>query len=115
MQVIAISFTLKGQDFKSIKERLDLVKKSYPEVELVHGFMPKQVVKEKGFSTEVVDTLDEYFPNQKNFFGDREGMAQYVAEKNGLVLILGDVVEGVLEEYNLYKSQLPETNIRLIP
>lgn len=110
-KVIAVSFTLKGQDFAKIAEALRNIKQGFPDNTLcVHGFMPKEVVEEKGFSTEVVDTLDEIFPHQKCFFNketgkpNREKMAEYVKATGATVFIVGEANEGVAEELEFYKN-----------
>lgn len=75
---------------------------------LVHGFMSRQAVIDKGFSTEVVDTLDALFPFQLNCYKDgkpdREVMARIMKDSKGSVYAIGAVVDGVAEEVALYEA-----------
>ena len=112
MNYIAISFTLKGQSFDSIKSTLEALSLqthgTSGNTVLVHGFMPRQAVLEKGFSTEVVDTLSTLFPYQLNCFAggvpDRKTMAVIIKESHGTVYTIGEVKEGVKEEVDLYEA-----------
>jgi hypothetical protein len=109
MQTIAIAFTLKGQNFSDIRKCLELLSAQVGrEAILVHGFMSRQAVIDKGFSTEVVDALAELFPYQLNCFVDghpkRQEMANILKAQRGTVYTIGEVKEGVLEEVDLYKS-----------
>ena len=107
---VAVSFTLKGQDFGRIKQKLQTIaadlKESGDRVVLVHGFMPKHEVLSRGFNTDVVDTLDELFPVQCSFYSngkpDRIGMADLIHEFGGEVHVIGEVSGGVSEEVALY-------------
>ena len=118
MKLIAIAFTLKGQSFDDIKSSLtelsgQLGSKS-GNVVLVHGFMPRQAVIDKGFGTEVVDTLAELFPLQLNCYSDgapqRKQMADVLKSFKGDIYTIGEVKEGVAEEVDLYKAN----NIRIL-
>jgi hypothetical protein len=68
LKFIVIAFTLKGQDQQEIFKLLDHVKELEPDVVLIHGFLPRRIIMEKQFSTDVVDKLDSLFPNQINLF-----------------------------------------------
>lgn len=114
LRTIVLSFTLKGQDFSKIKEAiLDIKKKHFPtkNVILLHGFMPRAEVIKKGFSTEVVDFLEETFPIQLNLYADgaplRHEMVKIANHLDANVYFIGEIKEGVLEEYTLYKSFAP--------
>ncbi len=111
MKFVAISFTLKGQSFEDIKlvlEKLSIMHNAVNgNVCLVHGFMPRALVIEKGFGTEVVDTLDKLFPYQMNCYvggPQREVMASIIKEQRGLVYTIGEIKEGVAEELVAYEK-----------
>jgi len=118
---IAISFSLKGQDFDKIHHVLKLIKKEIDELNetpiLVHGFMPRSVLIEKQFPLNVVDALDELFPLQINCFHEgmplRSKMAELIYEFGGQVYVVGDVIaEGVQMEIEQYKNR--NANIKFI-
>lgn len=118
---IAISFTLNGQDTEKIFKELKKIRNNVgARVELVHGFLPREVVIKKKMTTDVIDMLDFLFPNQVNFYDKkkkkvlREEMAQYILENDGEVFIIGDITGGVIEEYELYRSLLPPDRITVI-
>lgn len=114
MKFIAISFTLKDQPFDSIRETLERISLNHGAISgnccLVHGFMPRSVVIEKGFGTEVVDALDALFPFQLNCYvgaPKRITMAQIIKEQKGTVYLVGDIKDGVAEEAALYREATP--------
>ena len=109
---IGVAFTLKGQSFDTILPLLEKIKEALAanneKAALVHGFLPKHVVIEKGFSTDVVNSLEEKFPVQVNFCPagkvDRAGMAEFMKEMGGTVYVIGEEKEGVAEEVRLYEE-----------
>lgn len=109
---IAISFTLKNQSFDKIIPSLESISDSFPGGKdgtpvLVHGFMPRSVVIEKGFGTEVVDALDRLFPNQMNCYTnqpDRQRMVDVIQATAGRVFVIGACVDGVQEEVEMYTA-----------
>lgn len=106
---IVIAFTLKGQDFAKIKQKLIEIHNWHDvdDVVLLHGFMPREVIIEKGFSTEVVDALDQLFPTQINFYKDgplRELMAKAAIALNANLYFVGQIKEGVAEEAKMYED-----------
>lgn len=109
---IGVAFTLKGQTFDKILPLLEKIKEALTanneKAALVHGFLPKHVVLEKGFPTDVVNSLEEKFPVQVNFCPggkvDRTGMAEFMKELGGTVYVIGEEVEGVAEEVALYEK-----------
>lgn len=112
MYAIAISLTLKEQDKNEILSLLEYLayhlKGADKPVVLVHGFLPRRVVLEKGFSTSVVDALDKLFPIQLNLWDGvplRQEMADVLERLNGDAYVIGDVKEGVAEEVNLYERK----------
>lgn len=109
MQTIIIAFTLKGQSFDKIKAALvQIANEGENPRLLLHGFMPRKLVEAKGFSTEVVDALEELFPIQTNFFYNgtvmRHSMRIYGEMLSAKVYVIGPVIEGVKEEVELYQS-----------
>jgi hypothetical protein len=112
MKFIAIAFTMKDQPFEQIAPVLEYLSKATGAqvgmVCLVHGFMPRETVLEKGFSTDVVDKLKELFPLQMNCYNDgpqRDLMASIIKQTKGDVYTIGEVKEGVLEELKLYEQE----------
>lgn len=110
---IGVSFTLKGQDFAKIAPILEKISKDIAGTGktaiLVNGFMPKHVVLEKGFDTVVVNTLEELFPIQINCYHkgrpDREEMSDILKETGGNAYLIGDLKEGVKEEWEIYTEK----------
>ena len=105
MKAIIIAFTLKGQSFEEIKKHLIAIKERQSPTVVIHGFMPKSEVVERGFSTEVVDTLQELFPVQLNMYngGPMRLEMVSVAKKLGAeVFVIGEIIEGVKEEVDMY-------------
>lgn len=110
-QMIAISFTTKNQPFDKIRLVLEKIRdkiKSTNEIPvLVHGFRPIAELVEKGFSTEAVDALAEIFPLQLSCYVNgkpsRETMAGILDEFSGEAFIVGEIVDGVMEERDFYQ------------
>jgi hypothetical protein len=120
MNSIAISFSLKGtKTLAQIDVALAEIASKYDveNTELVHGFLSRDEVVERCLLTDLVDVLDTHFPKQYIFSGYefRKLMAEYIQKQHGIVFIIGDIVEGVREEYEIYKELLPEDRIVLIP
>lgn len=129
----SIHFTIKGQTMKEINKKIDnwLATQSLidfsekaegePSAVLHHCFLPREMVVARGFSTEVVDTLDEISgESQVRWFGasDDLGMSRLLMLQNikrlkGIAIFVGEVKEGVKEEYEL-SSQM-EVECVLIP
>lgn len=111
MNAIILAFTLKGQEWNLIKDSIERVAylaflEDSPTV-LIHGFLPRKVVLEKSFPTDVIDALDEFFPIQLNLYKDqplRSEMAVVGKALNAKVYIIGEVKEGVAEEEKFYKE-----------
>jgi hypothetical protein len=108
LKYIVIAFTLKGQDQQEIFKMLDHVKELEPDVVLIHGFLPRRIVMEKQFATDVVDKLDSLFPNQINLFNGqplRLCMTEVATATRAKVYVLGDIREGVKDEVDLYRMR----------
>lgn len=114
MKFIAVSFTIKGQKMSDIKPVLEQLSERHGgksgHTVLIHGFMPRHAVVEKGFSTELVDTLDELFPEQVGCYQistgkpNRDAMVAIVADSGAEVYAIGEIIEGVAEEVKLYRE-----------
>lgn len=106
MQAVVLAFTLKGQDEAKIIKRIQEVRKTHPNVILIHGFMPRKLVEEKGWSTNILDELEK-FPVRLNMYDEkplREQMAVTASKLGANVIVIGEVKEGVEEEIKLYKQ-----------
>lgn len=118
---VSIHFTIKEQSFESLQKLLHkLVTTWMPtfvfsnnEIGTVaaHCFLPKETVIEKGYSMDLYDRLlDPFFPKQLSclFVGDLENsrrrMLEQVKAENGYAIFIGDIKEGVKEEYDLAKE-----------
>lgn len=108
MKAIALSFTLKGQDEAQIIQKIREVAQRNPEVVLIHGFLPRHVVREKGWSTGILDTFDELFPSQIRCYSAnmmwRDNMAVVASKLEAKVIVIGEEKEGVREEVKLYRG-----------
>lgn len=110
MQAVVLAFTLKGQDEEKIVLRIREIRQLYPKVILIHGFMPRKLVEEKGWSTKIIDELEQ-FPVRLNMYDGkplREEMATVASKLKANVIVIGEIKEGVLEEVNLYKQKFLE-------
>lgn len=115
---VSVHFTIKDQSFESLQKLLHkLVTTWMPtfvfsnnEIGTVaaHCFLPKETVIEKGYSMDLYDRLlDPFFPKQQCMFreGDiqrsRQNLLSRVKAENGYAIFIGDIKEGVKEEYDL--------------
>lgn len=111
-----IHFTIKDQSLEEIKEKLKKYLDELPFQERAlafhHCFMPRKLVEEKGFSTDLVDVLDELcVPDQVRWYNttdsiteSRRLMLNNIAQiPRGQALFVGEIKEGVKEEYDLAK------------
>lgn len=120
---VSIHFTIKGQTVSEINQKFndyidktadklpfDFSEPSSPRSVLHHCFLPEKVVKEKGFSTDVYD--DILHPTSEHkvcWFGvsdyglpwDRRLMLENIKKLNGLSIFIGEIKEGVKDEYDL--------------
>lgn len=118
---VSVHFTIKDQSFESLRILLNKLVTTWEPTfvftnneigtVVVHCFLPKEVVKEKGYSMDLYDQLlDPFFPKQQCIFreGDiqrsRENLLSRVKEENGYAIFIGDVKEGVQEEWDLAKE-----------
>lgn len=122
---VSIHFSLKGQTIEEIEEKLDLWLQSEnyqgqfdfserddePRSVLHHCFLPKKIVEQKGFSTEVWDFLEMFSEDNVCWNGvsgegmglvwDRQYMLENIKKINGVSIFIGNIIEGVEEEYKL--------------
>lgn len=123
---LSIHFTLKGQTASQIDEKLNnwLESDKYtgqfdfsengetePRNVLHHCFLPKKVVEQKGFSTEVWDMLETISEDIVCWNGvwndgdalcwDRKLMLENIKKVNGISIFIGEIIEGVKEEYDI--------------
>jgi hypothetical protein len=120
---VSIHFTTKGQTVEEINTKFndyisknqqtlpfDFSERTEPRSILHHCFLPEKVVKEKGFDTAIYD--DILHPTSENkvcWFGtsdyglvwDRRLMLENLKKLNGVALFIGDIKDGVREEYEL--------------
>lgn len=121
---LSIHFTLKDQSIIDIEEKTDkwlegqtFIDFSEQEIPqplpiLHHCFLPREVVVQKGFATDVVDMLDQIAgENQVRWFGVSENlpmsrllMLTNLKRVNGMALFVGEIKEGVKEEWDLAQS-----------
>lgn len=126
-KTVAISFTLEGQDFDKISEKLESIKSDVEagleagtEVELAHRFMTRDEIVKQDLSTQIVDKLDALFPRQVHFFApsidkpDAERFAEYVQQRNGDVYFIGDIKDDVLEDWDTFSLWLSESQMHII-
>lgn len=120
---VSLHFTIKGQTVQQINEKIDAYFKANgentpfdfseptePRSILHHCFLPEKMVKEKGFSTEVYDeVLHSMSEHKVCWFGasdyglewDRRLMLENIAKLGGVSVFVGEIKEGVKEEYDL--------------
>lgn len=105
---IVIAFTLKGQPFEKISPEIDKIKEKVGDAILMHGFLPRHKVEAMNFPTTVIDKFDELFPVQLNFWEGiplRKLMAKTAKAVEAEIFIIGDIIEGVQEEADLYAQE----------
>ena len=119
MRHILLSFTLKNQKQEEILDALAKVYTKHRGAILLHGFMPKKELMAKGIDTTIVDALHTYFPKQINFYCDgkplRYLMAEAAMQLGATIIVIGNIVDGVKEEFDLYQSnEMIVTQLSLI-
>lgn len=123
---VSIHFTTKGQTVEEINTKFneyirnnqktlpfDFSERTEPRSILHHCFLPEKVVIEKGFSTDIYD--DILHPTSENkvcWFGtsdyglewDRLLMLENLAKLKGVAVFIGEIKEGVAEEYKIVQD-----------
>lgn len=122
---LTVHFTLKGQQVSEIDRKLTdwLKSENYqgqfdfserlddePRNVLHHCFLPKRIIEEKGFSTEVWDFLEMVSDDIICWYGvsgnlglvwDRRYMLENLKKINGTAIFIGNIIDGVKEEYDI--------------
>lgn len=123
---VSIHFTIKGQTIQEVDKKFnnwimcnsknlpfDFSESTEPRTVLHHCFLPKKEVEEKGLSTEIYDiVLDPtaeqqvcwYNASEFGLVWSRRLMLENIAKLKGIALFIGEIKEGVLEEYNIAKE-----------
>lgn len=120
---VSIHFTTKEQSIDVINKKFDdyiinnqdslpfdFSESTEPRSVLHHCFLPEKIVEEKGFSTEIYDDiLHQTSEHKVCWFGvsdyglhwDRRLMLENLKKLNGVALFIGEIKEGVKEEYDM--------------
>lgn len=123
---VSIHFTIKDQTVEELNNKLvkyidenneylnfDFSERTEPRSVLHHCFLPEKMVIEKGFSTDIYeDILHPTSEYKICWFGvsgcglelDRKLMLENLAKLNGLSIFVGEIKDGVLEEFKLVKE-----------
>lgn len=133
---VSIHFTIKNQSIESINDKLDnyfsrtktedfafnFSEPTEPRSILHHCFLPEKKVIEKGLSTEIYDSILHSISEDKVcWFGtsdyglewDRRLMLENLKKINGIAVFVGEIIEGVKDEFDLANGL--ELDILLIP
>lgn len=107
-QAIVIAFTLKGQNVVDILSKVSELAATLPDnTILIHGFMPRAVLNQKGFTTDIIDCFDDLFTLQLNMYNDgvlRDKMCDVAVSLNADVYVIGEETFGVSEEMSMYRA-----------
>lgn len=104
---VSVHFSTKPDGF-SDKLKAALINLAYTSEKgmvLVHAFASREFLESKNISTEVIDFLDRFFPNQVSFFNTqtsqpmRQMMFDYLKAKNGEPFFYGDFVGELSKDY----------------
>ena len=123
---LSIHFTLKGQTVEQVDEKFSkwLDSDNYqgqfdfsendeeePRNVLHHCFLPKEKVIARKIGTEVwdfLDTISEHiicwngvWNDGDSLYWDRRLMLENIQKINGISIFIGDIIEGVKEEYDI--------------
>lgn len=132
---VSIHFTTKGQTIEDLNRKFndyisqnqdtlpfDFSEKSNPRTVLHHCFLPETIVQERGWSNDIYDTILHPTSEHKvcwygvSGYGlawDRTLMLENLSKLNGVAVFIGDIVDGVKNEYDL--CVLMNIDILLIP
>lgn len=118
-----LHFTIKDQSLEDLKKKFyefdartleadEVLVTESDEEELVlhHCFLPPAIVSEKGLPTEVLDFLDTVCNEQVRWYQatdsldfSRVMMLRNLKRLGGVAIFLGEIKEGVVQEYELAK------------
>lgn len=102
---ISVHFTMKGQELSHIEPVLEALAQKHKDATLIHGHLTREGVVKLGYSTDLVDMLDRYFPHQENYYMQREEMVEYIASEKATAYVIGAVVDGVKIEADLLEGK----------
>lgn len=123
---VSIHFTTKGQTVEELNNKFDkwidenksnlpfdFSEPSEPRSVLHHCFLPEKVVEEKGFSTEIYDTILNptsehkicwYGVSDYGLVWDRQLMLENLKKCNGIAVFIGEIKDGVKVEFDLVQE-----------
>lgn len=113
---LSIHFTIKDQKLSEIQKKLFDYLESNPNIMdektfIHHCFLPREIVEQKEFSTDVVDFLDDLSGEQVIWFTTmdqleerRNLMFKTLAKDQGTALFIGDIKAGVKIEHDMAKE-----------
>lgn len=105
-EVISIHWTPKGQDVDEFEKNVAFIAGvcSAQDVHLIHGFMTREMVEEKGFPQTINDALDRWFPGHESVWKDGVLNRNLLSCGQDVAFVIGELKEGVLEEYKMLKQ-----------
>lgn len=108
---ISLHFTLKDQELTVIQDTLNnepAFNTIKAKSNLNHCFLSLQEVITRELPIDVIeylnsvaDTTTEWFVDMDSLPEQREAMLNHIKDSNGIAIFVGDVVDGVLEEWNI--------------
>lgn len=123
---VSIHFTIKGQTVAELDKKIqdfidanrdnlpfDFSESTEPRSILHHCFLPESTVKEKGFSNEVYEVILHslceikicwFGTSQLGMEWDRRLMLENLKKLGGVAVFVGDIKEGVKDEYDIAKE-----------
>lgn len=117
--LIQISFGATA-DLGIVKNQLKELKEKFPEANYISCFLPRHIVKEKGFDTSIVDTIDGELGDKHTYAGEKfKDFADFMSNIEDTRITVSSTVDrlavldaseakGVVREIELF------TNSRLI-
>lgn len=106
--MIAISFTLKDQDFDQIKETVKPIFEKHQGEPLVNAFWSQYKCDQAGVPGVVPRMFENSGLSVRNFYSIvndaplRDLMVKYVKDNEGTAYIIGNAIDGVKEERDAY-------------
>jgi len=115
----SIHFTLKGQQLKEIEEKFfkwasqnELLHESKTNLKVHSCTMPRKIVEQKGWDLSIVEFMESLTDgNDINWYYasntiemSRQFMLENLKKFYSVAIFIGELKDGVLEEYNIAKS-----------